>query len=165
MKPLIGLMFLVLCAAQPGLAGDFSERVLAAHNAERTALGLPPLAWSDKLAADAAAWASHLAELGRFEHSPHDGRVGEGENLWMGTRGWFTLEEMVGGWSEEKRDYSYGPFGIARGSSGQKVVGHYTQMIWRTTAEVGCAVSSGGGWDYLVCRYSPPGNWIGEVPY
>jgi hypothetical protein len=41
-------------------------------------------------------------------------------------------------------------------------VGHYTQMVWRTTTAVGGARATGGGNDVLVCRYSPPGNVIGE---
>jgi hypothetical protein len=45
------------------------------------------------------------------------------------------------------------------------VVGHYTQMIWRGTTRIGCALASSRRWDVLVCRYGPPGNFIGEMPY
>ena len=41
-------------------------------------------------------------------------------------------------------------------------VGHYTQIVWRKTTEVGGAIATGGGNDVLVCRYSQPGNIIGE---
>jgi hypothetical protein len=41
-------------------------------------------------------------------------------------------------------------------------VGHYTQLIWPTTREVGCAVAKGQGNDVLVCRYAPAGNVLGE---
>jgi len=44
-------------------------------------------------------------------------------------------------------------------------VGHYTQMIWKNTTAVGCAVATGGGMDPLVCRYSPSGNFIGQPVY
>ena len=28
---------------------------------------------------------------------------------------------------------------------------------------VGCAIYRDGGWDYLICRYSPPGNRDGKI--
>ncbi|MDB5672173.1 MAG: Fis family transcriptional regulator, partial [Alphaproteobacteria bacterium] len=44
-------------------------------------------------------------------------------------------------------------------------VAHYTQMIWRDTDRIGCALYSTRQWDYLVCRYAPPGNVVGaSVP-
>ena len=41
-------------------------------------------------------------------------------------------------------------------------VGHYTQMIWKGTSRLGCAVHKGRHWDFLICRYSPPGNVVGQ---
>ena len=140
--------------------------LLAAHNIERTALGLPPLVWNEALAQHAQVWANHLVSLGSLQHSANTDRTGEGENLWMGTAGYYPPSQMVGSWAEEKADFTYGVFpdGVAPNGDWHKV-GHYTQMVWRGTTEVGCAIASGGGWDYLVCRYSPPGNWMGEKPY
>jgi hypothetical protein len=43
--------------------------------------------------------------------------------------------------------------------------GHYTAMVWHSTSEVGCGTSSRAGIAILVCRYNPPGNWEGQVPY
>jgi len=145
--------------------GDFPGRILALHNAERSALGLPPLVWSDPLAQQSAVWANRLAELGLFGHSPPEMRPGEGENLWMGTAGAFTLDEMVASWSDEKRIFRYGRFPEVSTTGEWHEVGHYTQMIWRDTTKVGCALVRGNGADYLVCRYSPPGNVYGEWPY
>jgi hypothetical protein len=34
-------------------------------------------------------------------------------------------------------------------------------MVWPTTTRVGCAIFS-ADWDYLICRYSPPGNIDGR---
>jgi hypothetical protein len=45
------------------------------------------------------------------------------------------------------------------------VVGHYTQIVWRNTQSVGCALVGNGRTDFLVCRYSPAGNFYGERPY
>ena len=43
-------------------------------------------------------------------------------------------------------------------------VGHYTQMIWRDTRQVGCATAVGQSEEFLVCRYSTAGNVYGERP-
>jgi uncharacterized protein YkwD len=91
---LLGLLAASPCEA--AVSADFSAQILAAHNAERTALKLPPLAWSETLAAHAAVWAKHLAETGQPQHSPANERVGEGENLWVGSAGRFTPAEMAG---------------------------------------------------------------------
>ena len=164
MRALAVAVFLALSTAAAAEDG-FSARILALHNAERSALGLSPLAWSDTLAQQAAAWGNWLAERSLFGHSSPEMRPGQGENLWMGTAGAYTLEEMVGSWSGEKRIFRYGRFPEVSTTGEWHEVGHYTQMIWRDTTEVGCALVRGGGADYLVCRYSPPGNVYGEWPY
>jgi hypothetical protein len=87
---------------------------------------------------------------------------GQGENLWMGTAGSFSLEEMVGSWSVEKRLFTPGTVPNVSRSGHFSDVGHYTQMIWRRTTRVGCALHRSRANDYLICRYSPPGNVLGE---
>ena len=37
-------------------------------------------------------------------------------------------------------------------------VAHYTQIVWPTTTEIGCALASSPTTDYFVCRYAPTGN-------
>jgi len=156
------ILLAIPCEAEGGLA----EQILAAHNAERAALDLAPLTWSQELAADAAVWADVLALTGRFEHSPNEDHPGEGENLWRGTANAYSPQQMVHGWSEEKAYFRVGLFPhVLDTPQSSHVVGHYTQMIWKSTTAVGCALAVGGGWDVLVCRYSPAGNIIGEAPY
>jgi hypothetical protein len=84
----------------------------------------------------------------------------------MGTRGAFSYESMVGGWSSEARYFMPGQFPAVSRSGNWADVGHYTQMIWPTTTHVGCALASNARSDYLVCRYSPAGNIDGrQLPY
>jgi hypothetical protein len=144
---------------------DFNQRLLAAHNAERAVIGVPPLAWDDRLAAEARVWANRLAASGRFEHSPDEpGKPLEGENLWAGTPRAYSPESMVGLWVTEKKDYRPGVFPNNSRSGDVERVGHYTQLIWRRSGEVGCATAVGRDEEFLVCRYSDAGNVYGERP-
>src|SRR5690348_1354652 len=104
---------LLLCS--PLLVGgtvkraDFNARLLAVHNKARAKIGVPPLKWNARLAADARVWANELAATGRFEHSPDSPNEDpQGENLWAGTPRAFSPESMVGLWVAEKADYRPG---------------------------------------------------------
>jgi hypothetical protein len=145
--------------------GQFEDRVLAAHNRERDAWGVPALRWNPDLAAGARQWAEYLARSGKFEHSPDaPGAKPLGENLWGGTRSAYQPEAMVGLWIAEKKHFKAGTFPSNSRTGRVEDVGHFTQLIWRGSAEVGCAKAVGLGEDILVCRYSSPGNIIGRVP-
>jgi hypothetical protein len=148
--------------ARPQDLGNLPARILAAHNRERAAVGSPPLSWDPALASAAAAYAPALARTGRLAHSPREARIGQGENLWMGTRGAYRVEEALAGWTEEKRLFRAGSFPEVSSSGHWSDVAHYTQIIWRDTTRIGCAWQSSDRWDFLVCRYSPPGNVSGQ---
>lgn len=154
-----------LLSGATSISGGFEGRVLTAHNAERAALGLPALRWNPGLAADAQSWANHLAATGRFEHAPDTKAEPQGENLWAGTRGYFSPEAMVNAWIREKRYFRPGRFPNNSTTGDVEDVGHYTQLVWRETGEVGCARASNRGEDFLVCRYAQAGNYIGERPF
>jgi hypothetical protein len=147
-------------------AGQFPARILAAHNAARAQLGEQPLTWDSALAESAATYAAQLALTNNFQHSDRHQRPGIGENLWMGTRGYYSYEAMIGAWAGERRDFAPGIFPAVSRSGNWENVGHYTQMVWPTTTKVGCALATNASTDYLVCRYSPAGNIDGRaVPY
>jgi uncharacterized protein YkwD len=160
---------LALCASDstgaPTSAMDFDQRILMAHNQEREQLGLEPLSWDNGLAQSARQWADHLANTGRFEHAPENPVAPEGENLWAGTKGHYAPEAMVGAWIREKRFFRFGVFPNNSVTGRVEDVGHYTQVVWRKTREVGCAEAAGEQEDILVCRYNDAGNYIGELPY
>lgn len=155
----------MLLGAQ-GLRSDLDSRLLAGHNRERAELGLQPLRWNADLARAAGQWAEHLARTGRFEHAPVDySKELQGENIWGGTPGHFHPEAMVGLWASEKRYFKPGVF-PANSTTGRVAdVSHYTQMVWRDTQQVGCALASGAREEILVCRYSAHGNIRGRVPF
>jgi hypothetical protein len=148
-------------------SADFVNSILAVHNRERNAVGVPALVWSNELASDAKAWVEHIAATGEFAHDPN--RQGEGENMWKGGTcegrcpDYFSTADKVQSWVDEKKDYHGGVLT----PENWYPTGHYTQMVWRDTTHVGCAAANGkdGNWDYLVCRYSPPGNYMGQKPY
>lgn len=136
--------------------------VLASHNRERSRVGAAPLAWDPALAQGAQAYANQLARLNLMRHSPKAMRPGTGENLWMGTRGYFSPAAMVGAWASERAMFRPARFPDVSTTGNWADVGHYTQMIWPTTKRIGCAIGSSVSSDFLVCRYWPSGNVTGR---
>jgi hypothetical protein len=128
-------------------------------------MGVPPLKWDPQLASEAQIWANHLAKTGNFEHSPdRPGSKPIGENIWGGTPDRYDPEAMVGLWIDEKRHFKLGTF-PANSRTGQvQDVSHYTQLVWRASGQVGCALRRGRTEEVLVCRYSAAGNIIGQQP-
>jgi hypothetical protein len=148
-------------APDPGYE-NLPARLLAVHSRERARLGIAPLVWDPALAAAASAYGKQLIPRGKLIHSAAKSRPGQGENLWMGTHARYSIERMATGWVNEKRIFRAGIFPDVSTNGKWADVGHYTQMIWRGTRRVGCALEQGSAWDYLVCRYSPAGNVVGQ---
>lgn len=161
-------VLLAVMVTLPGMADrlvNFEERVVAAHNRERAALGVPALKWDANLAVGAQEWAEHLAATGKFEHSPNvPNRPREGENIWGGTKGAYLPESMVDLWAAEKIHFMGGVFPRNSRSGRVQDVSHYTQLIWKETTHVGCGLAKGAHEEILVCRYRQPGNIIGQRP-
>jgi len=135
---------------------SLSRDILAVHNAVRARVRMPPLAWSDRLAARSQDWANTLLARRQFIHRPNSTY---GENLFEITGATASPARVVNAWAAESRTYDY----ISNRCSG--MCGHYTQIVWGDTKEVGCAVARGGGREVWVCNYDPPGNWVGRRPY
>jgi uncharacterized protein YkwD len=152
--------FVVLGAAGPGeqVAGEPEvppalKGILAAHNRLRANHCAPTLRWSDALAAVAQRWADHLAKAGcDLEHS--GGKYGE--NLAAATPGALASEDVVGMWYAERDKYRWDRPGFS------PTTGHFTQVIWRGSARVGCGVAACPAMQVWVCNYDPPGNVQGQ---
>jgi len=144
---------------------------LAAHNGVRSGAmpapspALPALTWNAAAAQVAATWAAGC----NFSHN--NGRGNYGENIYANTGSSATPSGVVSSWASEAANYDYANNSCATG----KVCGHYTQLVWRATTSVGCAIQSctancpfsrcvNGSWNLVVCDYSPPGN-SGGRPY
>ena len=141
--------------AGPAPRGDALLRaaMLDGQNAARAAAGVAPLEWNDALAADALSYAQQMARTGRFAHADQPQGLGrEGENLWTGTREAYRYREMVDDWIAEKRYFRNGVTPDFSTTGDYEDVAHYTQIIWRKTRAVGCALASNASADYLVCR-------------
>lgn len=133
--------------------------VLSAHNRARAQFGVAPVAWSEQLATEAQGHAQHMAATGIYGHDQTPGRRKKsGENLWRGQRGLFSYDVMVGVMVDEARHFRAGAFPDNSRTGNWSDVAHFTQIVWPTTTEVGCALSSSASTDYFVCRYAPTGN-------
>ena len=138
--------------------------MVRAHNAWRTRAGVLSLRWGADLAAHAQNRAIQLARQDcALEHGllPDD----EGENLYrasalhreFGGDALYVVSptQVVDAWGAESADYSPASGSCAAG----RQCGHYTQIVWPSTEEVGCGMAVcptlGQVW---VCRYRPRGN-------
>jgi pathogenesis-related protein 1 len=165
--------------------------ITAAHNAARalvvTQPPLSPLTWCPTIAAYAQDWANTLATTMCAQPLVHRAATdlqakGYGENIATFAGGGLfgpissTAAQAVNGWASEAACWTYGTIG---GTAACDVAcytnlnsdgcGHYTQLIWRDTSELGCGVATcqngAASVDIWVCNYAPPGNYPGLVPY
>lgn len=128
-------------------------RIVEAHNHYRDAHCAAPLSWSDELAELAADWAEELAERDCvLEHSGGD----YGENLAGGTLGALDPETVVELWYEEIELYDFADPEFS------PEVGHFTQVVWAGSRELGCARATCSDTDLWVCQYAPAGNTLEE---
>lgn len=119
---------------------DYHNKVRATHQA-------PALEWNDTLASFASDYLDGNNCV--FEHSggPY------GENLAIG---YPTVLGAMEAWYNENKDYDYAAAQFSAGT------GHFTQMVWKATGQLGCATRDCSGSTYLVCEYSEDrGNIIG----
>ncbi|KAG3256750.1 cysteine rich secretory protein LCCL domain containing 2 [Ictidomys tridecemlineatus] len=156
------------------------EEILMLHNKLRGQVHPPAsnmeyMTWDEELERSAAAWAEECL----WEHGPANLLVSIGQNLAVHWGRYRSPGFHVQSWYDEVKDYTYpyphecNPWCPERCSGAMCT--HYTQMVWATTTKIGCAVNTcrrmnvwGDIWEnavYLVCNYSPKGNWIGEAPY
>ncbi|KAK6188719.1 hypothetical protein SNE40_004841 [Patella caerulea] len=144
----------------------YKDVIIQQHNEFRTteyAASMNRLAWSDRLANEAAHWVDKC----RFEHE----NGGRGENIFFSNYKQNTRDLILAGlddWHEERSTWRWtnGDCGFAC---------HYTQMIWGNTTRVGCAAKQCGllydkgrlvkNTFFMACYYDPKGNIMGFYPF
>jgi hypothetical protein len=142
-----------------GVDAASASIMLEAHNEWRRDAGVPDLIWSETLAKTAQAWADHLAKDGCLMEHSSDRMFGE--NLAWATARRLSPDRVVSLWGHEKEHYDLEKNRCAE----NQICGHYTQMVWEDTREVGCGHAICGGAEVWVCHYYPQGNLPGETPY
>jgi pathogenesis-related protein 1 len=145
------------------LSKEDAQAVLNLHNKVRADLGIPPLTWSPTVAAFAQLWADSLANFNDCNIKHHSNEFGYGENIFGGSSAeLFKGIDAAKAWLEEKGKYTYSKLGEGNWFE----TGHYTQMIWKTTTEVGLGMATcPSGGVVVVGNYNPSGNMSGEYPY
>lgn len=157
----------VVAGAGTGSAMNPTEvkQLIDYHNHVRAEVGVGNVSWSPELASYAQEWADHLAKKGKFEHRPPSDKK-YGENLAAGSHPGYNAVSGARGWYGEKPLYQAGaPFSMKFMDAG-----HYTQMVWRSSTQIGagkaiCKQGKYKGWTIVVCNYNPGGNMLGQPPY
>ncbi|OAD75324.1 hypothetical protein PHYBLDRAFT_110785 [Phycomyces blakesleeanus NRRL 1555(-)] len=125
-----------------------SAEVLRVHNKYRAKHGVPDLKWSTTLAKYAQEWSSKC----EFQHS----QGAYGENLAMG---YSSFTKAINGWYGEVSSYDFKKPGFGG------TTGHFTQVVWKATTEVGCGVTTCANYGnarLYTCSYRQPGNMVGN---
>ncbi|XP_057680477.1 cysteine-rich secretory protein LCCL domain-containing 1-like [Corythoichthys intestinalis] len=157
-----------------------AQLILDLHNKLRgqvypQASNMEYMEWDTELERTAEEW----AETCLWEHGPAGLLPQIGQNLGAHWGRYRPPTSHVQAWYDEVKDYSFpypqecNPYCPFRCSG--PVCTHYTQLVWATSSRIGCAVNLcynmnvwGQNWAkavYLVCNYSPKGNWWGHAPY
>lgn len=134
------------------LSAKDQQAVVEEHNIKRALhVDTPPLVWDDTLAQFAEKLAAQYScYSGELHHSGAD----YGENLALG----YSATGAVDGWYNEIKSYNYSSSAI------QPATGHFTQVVWRDSKRVGCAIRYCNSYwgNYMICEYDPSGNYLGE---
>jgi len=149
--------------------------ILSIHNSIRANVGSAALTW-DPIAATVAqnyangcVYAHNANRDTQYAGAGGNDAQGVGENIAAGAPT-LTIPAAIYLWYNETVFFNC----PANTCATDQVCGHYTQIIWDTTTQVGCGYthctintpfgSNFPDWDFLVCDYNPAGNVVGEAP-
>ena len=130
---------------------------------------LPPVTWDAALADTAYNYLSQCVSSGGELVDHNDDRTQDyaalggtdyvGENIYASSASSIDPADAVESWMSEAKDYMPGDVTSA---------GHYTQVVWRTSVRIGCAIVNCPSVRFhntVLCDYAPGGNIKGQNPY
>ncbi|SFV65826.1 SCP-like family protein [hydrothermal vent metagenome] len=156
--PMNGILIpIVIAEEREVFSEDITNMITRNNEIRREVFTGAEIKWNIAIEASAQVHADYLAQNNLFTHSG----TSYGENLYAsGAEASFV--DAVNAWYREKAEYNTNTKTCNTG----KTCGHYTQLIWKDTLEVGCAKSSSASWKTIVvCQYNPPGNYIGQTAF
>ena len=176
--PLLFVVALIINATSFASENIYPEDVIELHNEIRAKHKLTPLNWSKDLSGYAQQWVDHLAQTKNcaMTHRPNNEsspfQQTNGENLYWSSALEYedgttevealTTNDIIETWASEEDFYDYETNTCMEDAD----CGHYTQIVWHETKEVGCAVAVCDDKSQIwACNYSPRGNYVGEWPY
>jgi pathogenesis-related protein 1 len=148
-----------------------AQQMVNYHNQKRAEVGNGNVSWSTEIAQYAQQRAEQIARTKQLAHLPQ-GQNPYGENLASGgsTGGGvvFTVINACDGWYSEKAKMPRNAHTMTIDLF-NKGVGHYTQMVWKGSTQIGVGISQyqQGAFTMtvVVCCYNPPGNVINQAIY
>jgi len=148
-----------------GVDDEVIIEILRLHNYYRSnvqppATNMQKMYWDPEIAMIAQKLASSCV-WGHDKNAARSvpGRFPVGQNLAMGHR---NFSRAIRAWYNEVNLYTFGDVS----SKGYKGIGHYTQVVWHSSALVGCGYAHCGGRKrYYVCNYAPSGNYKGRAAF
>ncbi|KAL4754915.1 hypothetical protein BDW72DRAFT_164645 [Aspergillus terricola var. indicus] len=149
-------------------ANAYQSNVLYSHNIHRANHSSPDVTWSSDLESSAQVLASRCV----YEHDTSINGGGYGQNIGYGT----SADEVAVMISNLMYNDEMGYYENLYGQASPDMTlfekwGHFSQIVWKGTSEVGCAtvscpslgnVDSASAVPFTVCNYSPAGNYDGE---
>lgn len=137
-------------------SSSFEQAVLGEHNRLRARHSAQPLKLNPAISRYAQEWANNLAARNTMQHRSNNKY---GENLYASFgRSTIAGEDAVKSWYDEIKYYKFGQ--PSPGNFSQ--VGHFTQVVWKESRELGVGMARNGNNIYVVCNYDPPGNFTGK---
>jgi uncharacterized protein YkwD len=134
------------------------KEILSTHNYHRSRHQVDDLKWNNEIQVIAQAYSEKIAPGHSLVHSSNTYKGQSlGENLYM-SYGGISGEQASNSWYNEVNNYDFSSHSSLDG----KVTGHFTQLVWKESKEIGCGSACDGTYCICCCNYYPAGNFIGN---